>query len=461
MRQIKILFTTLFLSVCFGLSAQITNVNIGTAANSGNGDPLRTAFIKLNENDNFLATNKVVAAINADNATTATNLAGNVTINDQFGNLLVYLQSTITTNVDHGSSNIVGAGFGLTNINTLFVFDGNTNPSDADPWAALNAWTNNAGYGVVDAVVSSPDQYSWYYQNSNTDTASVDPTTPGWQTNGCSVCTGIAPAGSFAWVVTNNTYRTNQVLVFGNSTNQNIVIQNATLNNCTLSASTLTNGTDLWGQGGTNIAFIAHGEQFSSFGDSGTTEVLAQFKGSLRTPGANYQVDILGAGGFALNGCAYLTAGLAGRTSGANNFVGLAVPGLPGLSDMMTIVPDVSQGIVFVNLNNGGAGTNIIFYSTNAWLTAYQDNYGSWVAQSVTANNVVGTTTNTLVVSATGLTNSTANNYLLTITSGAGLALKDGNGNGISTPVSGDTVPLKPGWRFTGTAVTAQCYQFP
>src|ERR1051326_541798 len=34
----------------------ITNVYIGTSANAGNGDPLRTAMIKLNTNDTFLAT---------------------------------------------------------------------------------------------------------------------------------------------------------------------------------------------------------------------------------------------------------------------------------------------------------------------------------------------------------------------------------------------------------------------
>lgn len=35
-------------------SAQITNVNIGSAANAGDGDTLRQAFNKLNANDNYL-----------------------------------------------------------------------------------------------------------------------------------------------------------------------------------------------------------------------------------------------------------------------------------------------------------------------------------------------------------------------------------------------------------------------
>ena len=69
--------------------------------------------------------------------------------------------------------------------------------------------------------------------------------------------------------------------------------------------------------------------------------------------------------------------------------------------------------------------------------------------------------TNTLPVTSTGITNNTLVDYLLTVTAGTGLALKDPNGNQFMTPVLGDTVPLKPGWRFTGTAVTAQCVQFP
>lgn len=69
------------------------------------------------------------------------------------------------------------------------------------------------------------------------------------------------------------------------------------------------------------------------------------------------------------------------------------------------------------------------------------------------------TSTNILVVGATGVTNATAVNYLLSITAGTALALKDGNGNQFLTPVLGDAIPFKPGWRFTGTAVTGVCVQ--
>ncbi len=64
--------------------------------------------------------------------------------------------------------------------------------------------------------------------------------------------------------------------------------------------------------------------------------------------------------------------------------------------------------------------------------------------------------TNTLVVTSSGVTNITAFNYLLSITAGTGLSLKSGDGTTILTPAINGAYPLKPGWRFTGTAVTAQ-----
>lgn len=70
-------------------------------------------------------------------------------------------------------------------------------------------------------------------------------------------------------------------------------------------------------------------------------------------------------------------------------------------------------------------------------------------------------TTNTLIVTSTGLTNNTTSDYLVAVTAGTGLAVKDGNGNQFLAPVLNDTFPLKPGWRFTGTAVTGIAVQFP
>jgi hypothetical protein len=85
--------------------------------------------------------------------------------------------------------------------------------------------------------------------------------------------------------------------------------------------------------------------------------------------------------------------------------------------------------------------------------------YGLLNAAGFSGDSYASTATNILAVGSTGVTNKTAINYLLSVTAGIGLALKDGNGNQFLTPVLGDTVPLKPGWRFTGTAVTGVCVQ--
>jgi len=50
-----VVLAVLLLSVLPAQAINITNVNVGSGANSGNGDPLRTAFIKLNTNDAFIA----------------------------------------------------------------------------------------------------------------------------------------------------------------------------------------------------------------------------------------------------------------------------------------------------------------------------------------------------------------------------------------------------------------------
>lgn len=76
-------------------------------------------------------------------------------------------------------------------------------------------------------------------------------------------------------------------------------------------------------------------------------------------------------------------------------------------------------------------------------------------------NGYASSETNTLTVTAGGLTNNTAVDYMVSVTVGTALAVKDGNGNGIFAPVLNETFPLKPGWRFTGTTVTGQAYQFP
>lgn len=81
---------------------------------------------------------------------------------------------------------------------------------------------------------------------------------------------------------------------------------------------------------------------------------------------------------------------------------------------------------------------------------------------TMTNATVTSWSTNTLVVTATGVTNnSTTNNFLVSVTAGTGLAVKDSNGTQFLTPVLNNTFPLKPGQRFTGTAVTAIAVQDP
>jgi len=65
------------------------------------------------------------------------------------------------------------------------------------------------------------------------------------------------------------------------------------------------------------------------------------------------------------------------------------------------------------------------------------------------------TATNTLTVAATGATNNTGDTYLVSVTAGTSMALKDQNGNQYLTPIANSAFPLKPSQRFTGSGITA------
>ena len=62
--------------------------------------------------------------------------------------------------------------------------------------------------------------------------------------------------------------------------------------------------------------------------------------------------------------------------------------------------------------------------------------------------------TNTLTVLASGVTNNTTDTYSVSVTAGTSMSVADGNGTAFLTPVINSSFPLKPNWRFTGTAVT-------
>jgi len=102
-----------------------------------------------------------------------------------------------------------------------------------------------------------------------------------------------------------------------------------------------------------------------------------------------------------------------------------------------------SDGISHVRIWNRALGTNEV--------------YNLSIQQGVHYGSL---DTATLTVAATGVTNTTPFKFLLTVTAGTGLTLKDQENNTVtSSMVLGDTVPLKPGWKFTGTGVTGICIQ--
>lgn len=116
--------------------------------------------------------------------------------------------------------------------------------------------------------------------------------------------------------------------------------------------------------------------------------------------------------------------------------------------------------------NLAGAATNqvaVISTNTTLGLTTPISALGNAAAPLTMTNAVVTSwSTNTLTVTATGVTNnSTTNNFLVSVTAGTGLAVKDSNGTQFLTPVLNNTFPLKPGQGFTGTAVTAIAVQDP
>lgn len=96
--------------------------------------------------------------------------------------------------------------------------------------------------------------------------------------------------------------------------------------------------------------------------------------------------------------------------------------------------------------------------------------YAAAVANNIWTNRVVPTgfslklkqnvlqATNTLTIGGTGLSgatnSSTLDTYLISVTAGTGLSLKDPSGTSIITPILNMPIPLKPKWYITGTAMT-------
>jgi hypothetical protein len=124
--------------------------------------------------------------------------------------------------------------------------------------------------------------------------------------------------------------------------------------------------------------------------------------------------------------------------------------------------------ILTYDITDRGGGSTLNLYGVNCHgiqgytlNTSTSDFYSSnnadfYLYEPLVPNNgITLSSTNNATVTSTGLTNATSETLLFVVTAGTGLSLKDGSGNTITTPILNEPIPLKPNWRFTGTAVTA------
>jgi len=113
-------------------------INIGSSANKGDGDAIRTAFDKVN--DNF--TELYLAVVDNDNAITVQSVKGDVIGQD----------STVIVNASTNTFNGDLTGSVFADDSTLLVDAVNSTIS----WAVLNGTpTTLAGYGISDAATSA------------------------------------------------------------------------------------------------------------------------------------------------------------------------------------------------------------------------------------------------------------------------------------------------------------------
>lgn len=174
-----------------------------------------------------------------------------------------------------------------------------------------------------------------------------------------------------------------------------------------------------------------------------------------------------------------VNSGIAGISIGPSNTVvspeAIAIGGASGVASLggIALGPGTSVGIgsdfgVAIgdsarvddgHMNSVAIGTlvtteqaNQILLGTAAYTVSIP---GTLSANLSPANLSAYTATNTLAITSTGLTNSTQDTYLLSITAGVTMSLKDGNNTAFLTPLVNTTVPFKPGWRFTAASAAA------
>lgn len=110
---------------------------------------------------------------------------------------------------------------------------------------------------------------------------------------------------------------------------------------------------------------------------------------------------------------------------------------------VLAVTHDVAAGGVFTS----GAESNVMTGPL------YLDDI--FVPQVHASTITLSSSTNMLPVGTTGLTNNTVFHYLLSITAGTAMTLKDQNGTTFVVPTTNSTYLLKPGFRFSGTSITA------
>lgn len=155
---------------------------------------------------------------------------------------------------------------------------------------------------------------------------------------------------------------------------------------------------------------------------------------------------------------------------GADNIVlqaGTMVANVGGFNGNAFVMNDGSMRMGSLEMRVGNTGA-IRFNTASDNSGSFDAGITRWGTNTIAVtNNLVVTggfassSTNTLAVTSTGLTNNTTNDFLISITAGTAMSLKDQSGNQFLVPVLGSAYGLKPGWRFTGTAVTGTALQFP
>lgn len=138
--------------------------------------------------------------------------------------------------------------------------------------------------------------------------------------------------------------------------------------------------------------------------------------------------------------------------------VGFAAGGLIGMpvngGSFFTDPDDIGGGLDIreqtgskpVRIGSGNGNSTIQVYSTGMNISFPLTNASGYYGFS---------STNTLIVTSAGLTNTTSDVYQISVTAGTAMALKDPNGNQYMSPVISGSYLLKPNHRFTGTGVTA------